>query len=123
MNSNIRLGEAGEKYACQYLQRNGYEILQANFRCKIGEIDLIARDNDTLVFIEVKTRSGNRYGLPQAAVTRRKKHKLRKTAQLYLLQQGLDLHACLLRFDCIAIVMTAEHREPQYFSHIKNIFL
>ena len=69
------LGKRGEVVACKYLQSNGYRILEKNYKTHIGEIDVIAEDGETLCFIEVKTRSGDGYGLPSEAVTLKKQDK------------------------------------------------
>ena len=78
--NNKHLGDRGESYAEDYLRRQGYRILTRNYRTKIGEIDLIADDHGTLVFIEVKTRSSVRYGIPSEAVNYKKKQKIIQTA-------------------------------------------
>lgn len=75
LNSRQRLGKSGEEAVAEYLKKNGYKILSKNYRCKLGEIDLIARDGKNLVFIEVKTRSGLRYGSPAAAVTLKNRYR------------------------------------------------
>ncbi|HKM40245.1 MAG TPA: YraN family protein, partial [bacterium] len=81
---NKTVGKQGEEFAQRYLARLGYRIIERNFSCPIGEIDLIAQDGNTLVFIEVKTRSSLRFGLPEEAVTRTKQQKLRNVASYYL---------------------------------------
>ena len=75
LNSRQRLGKIGEQAAAKFLKRHGYKILAQNYRCKLGEIDIIAKDGLVLVFIEVKTRSGTRYGSPAAAVNIRKQRQ------------------------------------------------
>jgi len=78
-------GEIAERYAIKLLEKNGYEILQKNFRNRFGEIDIIAKDGDTLVFVEVKARSSRRFGLPQEAVTKRKLFTIKKVGEYFLL--------------------------------------
>lgn len=78
------LGKTGELKAVAYLDRKGYQILQRNFRCRFGEIDVIAMDGDVLCFIEVKTRTTLRHGLPCEAVTEKKMLHIRRCAQVYL---------------------------------------
>jgi len=95
------LGRLGEDRAVRYLQREGFEILQRNYRSPFGEIDIIAREEETLVFVEVKTRSTKAFGLPQEAVNRRKQRQLIRTAQAYLGEKGGVLPPC--RFDVIAL--------------------
>jgi putative endonuclease len=80
-------GGVGERLAAQALRERGYHILQENFRCKYGEIDLVAEEAQDLVFVEVKTRRGSSFGLPEEAVTLRKRRKLAEVASYYL-----DLH-------------------------------
>src|SRR6266566_3987423 len=82
----------------------GYRILEQNFRCSQGEIDLVAEDEHDLIFVEVKTRRGNAYGLPEEAVTYRKRQKLVQVASCYL-----DLHACSersWRIDVVAVQLS-----------------
>ncbi len=84
-SSTRNLGSFGEKMATKFLQKKGYKILEKNFRSKSGEIDIVALDKDTLVFIEVKTRWTREYGPPEEAVTPRKIRSIIKTGQHYKL--------------------------------------
>lgn len=119
LNSRQRLGQSGEETVVRYLEKNGYTILIKNYRCKIGEIDIIARDSADLVFIEVKTRSGLGYGSPAAAVTTRKQRQITRAAQWYLAEQRLfDTPA---RFDVIS-VLGGESNNRQQIDHIINAF-
>ncbi len=112
MNNKVK-GDAGEALAKKYLAKNGYKILQQNYRNKIGEIDLIATKKDVLVFVEVKFRTTNKFGLPREAVNYLKQNKLRKVALSYLQQNGkLNEKA---RFDVIDIL-------DEQITHIKNAF-
>ncbi len=96
-----KLGPQGEEVAAGYLQRQGYQLLERNFRAKPGEIDIIARDGDTLCFVEVKTRASKDYGSGLESITTLKKRKLCQTALLYLTQNHLtDAKA---RFDVVSI--------------------
>lgn len=95
------LGRTGERLAAEELSRQGYHILEKNFRCSYGEIDLVAEDEQDLIFVEVKTRRGSAYGLPEEAVTLRKQQKIVQVASYYL-----DLHACSQRswrIDVVAV--------------------
>lgn len=95
------LGRTGERLAAEELARRGYLILEHNFRCSYGEIDLVAEDENDLIFVEVKTRRGNAFGLPEEAVTLRKQQKIVQVASYYL-----DLHACSersWRIDVVAV--------------------
>ena len=87
-----RLGDAGETAARGYLERKGYTILDANFRCPYGEVDLVARKDDCLVFLEVRTRSGNGFGSPEESITPEKGRRLIATAETYI-QSRTDLPA------------------------------
>lgn len=78
------LGKLGEIFAVKLLKANNYKIIDRNFRTKFGEIDVVAIDNDTLCFVEVKTRWGRKYGSPEEAVTFRKIARIKKAASLYI---------------------------------------
>lgn len=94
-------GVRGEEYAARYLGRNGYYILQRNYRCKGGEIDIIAKDKDTLVFIEVKTRRKGSHEMPEAALTRQKKRRLSVAATHFM--RSYHLTEPLFRFDLVGV--------------------
>jgi putative endonuclease len=112
-------GRIGERLAIEYLCRHGYEILEKNYRKQFGEVDIIAREQGTLCFVEVKTRHSSAYGAPFEAVDWRKQRQLSKIAQDYLLQkQLLDTAA---RFDVVAVMLTQEHRSVK-IELIKNAF-
>lgn len=103
------LGEKGETIAVRYLKKRGYRILEKNYVCKMGEIDLIAREKGTLVFIEVKTRGSIRFGPPEMAVDKRKQEQLSRAALFFLKEKGLvDEKA---RFDVVAIRLGPEGEE------------
>jgi putative endonuclease len=95
------LGRAGEKRAVAFLKDKGFTILETNFKTHIGEIDIIAKDNDVIVFVEVKTRSSDAFGLPSEAVTRKKQEKYFMVASEYL--RNRKLLDTLSRFDVIEI--------------------
>lgn len=84
MHTKDMLGKFGEAVAVKHLKAAGYEVISRNWRCDLGEIDIVARDRDTLVVCEVKTRSGTGYGSPLEAVTRDKAARLRTLASRYL---------------------------------------
>jgi len=117
MNS-IKVGDLGEQAAADYLQEVGYELLERKYRLKIGEIDIIASINNTLVFVEVKTRSSIRYGFPAEAVTYRKQQKIINTALCYLKYINQTTACC--RFDVIEIYL-AKLRVVKY-NHIIDAF-
>jgi putative endonuclease len=93
-------GQAGEDQALAHLQKNGHCLVERNFRCKGGEIDLVMREGGTLVFVEVRKRAGNAYGGAAASVTPRKQRRLIIAAQVYLQRYRMP-PAC--RFDVVAI--------------------
>jgi len=98
------LGRLGERLAAEKLLALGYSILERNFRCRYGEIDLVAEQAQDLVFVEVKTRRGTAYGLPEEAVTTRKQRKIVEVALHYI-----DIHACSersWRVDVVAVQLS-----------------
>jgi putative endonuclease len=97
----LSLGKKGEDLAVAHLEKLKYRILARNYQCSVGEMDIIARDKDTLVFVEVKTRATKDFGGPAAAVNGRKQRQLSKVALSYLNQKKLrDVPA---RFDVVAV--------------------
>jgi putative endonuclease len=101
-----RLGEAGEDLAAATLKKNGYKILARNYLTPLGEIDLIARQGKTLVFVEVKTRESMRFGSPQEAVSAAKQAKLRRLAEYYLKDKRLP--EIPVRFDVVAVILAED---------------
>jgi putative endonuclease len=102
------LGAAGESFAAAYLIRRGYALLARNWRCALGEIDLIARDGETLVFVEVRTRRSLAFGGPEESLTRAKRARLVRLAYGFLSQQPEP--AGEWRIDLIAILIGPEGR-------------
>ena len=84
------IGKRSERLAAEYLKRTGYRIIETNFRSKVGEIDIIAKEKGTIVFVEVKARSSSRFGSPKGAVTPAKQRKISMAALDYLKQSGAD---------------------------------
>ncbi len=118
LHNNQSKGKLGEDLAATYLQKKGYSIISRNFNSPFGEIDLIATFKNTLIFIEIKTRSGNEYGAPQEAVTPWKIKSITKTGQYFRL-----LHPKLpeaLQIDVIAISLNAEKNLPE-IGHLENV--
>jgi len=103
-----RLGERGEDAAVAYLKRTGFTIVERNWRCPNGEIDIIALDGDTLVLCEVKTRKGVAKGTPEDAVTPAKQKRYKRLAAAYVQFAGLD--EVQIRFDVITLLVLAEDR-------------
>ena len=116
-NKQQKFGESSENLAAWYLKENGYKILEQNYRNRLGEIDIIARDKKTIVFVEVKSRRSIRYGSPKWAVTPKKQRKISMVALYYLKTTNqIDAKA---RFDVVSI--TANRDEPQ-IEIVKNAF-
>ncbi len=110
--SNIEIGRKGEDIAVKYLKRHGYKILDRNFRSKRwGELDIVATKDETLVFVEVKTRVGTEYGEPVEAVTPYQLRALKRTGQHYKMEYPDTPEA--LRIDVISIVLDHETHEPK----------
>jgi len=117
--SNKTFGSYGESLARKYLQDLGYQILEENFRNKLGEIDIIARDGKTICFVEVKTRQSTTQGQPYESVTPWKIRKLSQMATFYLKHKYKTLEISS-RFDVISIFQ--EKTSPPAIKHIKNAF-
>ena len=116
-NARQVLGKEGERIAEQYLKRKGYKLVERNYRCSAGEVDLIVLDRRVIVFVEVKTRTGHGFGTPLEAVQPRKQRKMMQAAQFFLSQK--KLHQRDARFDVIGISWPA--REP-VIEHVENAF-
>ena len=116
-NGKLVLGKAGERVAEQYLKDKGYKLVERNYRCTAGELDLIVLDRRVVVFVEVKTRSGHGYGSPLEAVEFRKQRKMIRAAQYFLSEK--KLHQRDARFDVVGISWPG--REP-LVEHIENAF-
>lgn len=114
---NRALGDEGEALAAEFLVRRGFKILERNFRCRVGEIDIVARDDKTIVFVEVKARKNRLYGTPQLSVTPFKQRQISKAALTWLAKKG-QLDVCA-RFDVISITFVGQ--EPR-LEHIPNAF-
>lgn len=89
-NDRQQLGRWGENVAATYLEAQGYQILSRNWRTRRGEIDLVAQIGETIAFVEVKTRRGREFGLPEEALTTKKAARLQSLAQAYMMQNDLD---------------------------------
>lgn len=113
-----KLADKGEKLARMHLKKGGYEILETRWRWHRFELDIIARKGNIIAFVEVKTRTSDRFGLPQEAVTVRKQKRIIASAKAYAAKKRLDSY--LLRFDIIA-VMLPPGGDAQ-ITHIENAF-
>ena len=111
------LGKQGEEIAIRFLKKKGYRILIRNYVCKMGEMDIIAREKDTLVFVEVKTRTSAAFGPPQLAVNSTKQMQLSKVALYFLKEKKLE--EVKARFDVVAILLRPEGEEIEL---IKDAF-
>lgn len=103
MRAKDAVGAHGEQLAARWLVQSGMSIVEANWRCREGELDLIVRDGDETVFVEVKTRTSAAFGHPAEAVTRAKLARLRRLAGIWLEQH--DTHASAVRIDVVAVLL------------------
>ena len=117
LNRRQIFGRESESIAVKYLKKQGYKILEQNYRTKLGEIDVIAKDKNTLVFVEIKARRSDRYGNPKWAITPKKKRQMSKVALYYLkVTRQMDVKA---RFDVVTV--RSMENKPQ-MDIIKNAF-
>ena len=113
------VGSRGEQVAVKFLKKNGYKILQRNYRCKFGEIDIVCYDHGTIAFVEVKTRYSDTYGPPELSVTETKKRHIIKVALHYVAEkkiEGIDV-----RFDVVSVFHTPMKKYPA-ITLFKNAF-
>ena len=113
-------GRKGEKIAVRYLKRLGYKILNKNYKCKVGEIDIIARDGAEAVFVEVKTRRPDPSVRGAYAVNSRKREHIMKTASYYMAEERCALQP---RFDIIEVELDRETGKTRGINHIKAAFI
>ena len=116
-NGRLLLGKEGERVAERYLQKKGYVLVERNYRCPAGELDLIVLDRRVVVFVEVKTRTGLGFGSPLEAVEFRKQRKMIQVAQFFLAEKRLQQRDA--RFDVVGVSWLG--REP-IVEHIENAF-
>ena len=112
MSEHNDIGREGEDVAASYLMQNGYRIVARNWRYGPKEIDIVARDGETMVFVEVKTRSTLAFELPQEAVTKKKMKNLVEAADAYMIQNNIDLEG---RFDIVGVL---NGNPPKVIEHI-----
>lgn len=115
--NNRETGRLAETLACKSLIEKGYHILENNFRNRFGEIDIIARDKDILVFVEVKSKIGAEFGLPEEMVSRGKLRKVKNMATIYMKGEILPC-----RIDVIAVVLSREG-DPIRLTHYENVYM
>lgn len=113
-----KTGDLGEEYATQFLMGAGFEILDRNWRySRFGELDIIAKEGDTLVFIEVKTDKTGKFGNPEFWVTQNKQSQIRKIAEAYIFEK--EICDTDIRFDVVGVIIS---NDKPWFRHIKNAF-
>lgn len=118
--STVNIGNQGENLACEYLKKQGYKILERNYRIRGGEIDIVARDGQYLVFVEVKTRYSHEYGLPIESITPWKIKHLLKTAKFYLQKIGWEGEPYRLDFVGIDFAQNQENPEIELIENITS---
>jgi putative endonuclease len=118
--ARMALGERGEKFAARHLRHHGYKVLTRRFKARGGEIDLVCRHNDWLVFVEVKTRRSEQYGLPSESVKADKQCHASKTALDYLRLLGNP--RVRWRFDIVEVILQDDARKPSDVRIIQNAF-
>ena len=116
-NRRKKFGEKGEALAAGQLKKEGYQIIETNYRTKLGEIDIIAKDKDTIVFVEVKARSSVRFGSPKWAVTPQKQKKISVVALYYL--KSTNQSNAKARFDVVTVAL---NQDKPRIEIIKNAF-
>lgn len=114
---NLRTGRLGETMAKEYLENKGFEILEHNCKNKYGEIDLVCKDKDSIVFVEVKTRIGELFGGPEGSLNRNKMRRVIKNAQAYMVRFGRGYN---YRIDAICIVLEQD-KKVKRIDHYQNI--
>ena len=115
MDRRRQTGQQGEEIAASYLTERGYKVIARNWRAQVGELDIIVEDGDSLVFVEVRTRRGEQFGLPEESITPAKQARLIELAQTYL--QETEAVTCSWRIDVVAVQLGPGL--PQ-INHIKN---
>lgn len=116
MDNNISKGKRGELLANDYLKKNGYKIIEMNYRNQIGEIDIISYKDNILNFVEVKTRTSFKYGYAFEAVNRKKQNKIIKTSMVYI--KWKNIKNIQFRYDIIEVYLMGNIK----INHIKNAF-
>jgi putative endonuclease len=114
------LGLRGEAAAARFLKRKGYRILARHLDSPLGELDIIAVDGRTIVFVEVKTRASTNAGMPAEAIDERKRRRMTQAALAYLKSNGLLNYSA--RFDVVAIIWTEVAKRPESIEHFENAF-
>lgn len=116
---NIKLGSLGEQLAEKYLKEKGHLILEKNYRTKLGELDIIAKKDNTIIFLEVKTRTSDAFGAPREAVGNKKQKTIQRLSQQYILHRKLEALSFNYRFDVIEVKIVGKRYKIE---HIKDAF-
>ena len=118
LNADQAAGRRGEDLAHRYLQKRGFTVIARNYRARSGiaELDIVAKDGETLVFVEVKARSSDKYGPPDRAVGEEKRRRLFRGAREYVRRAGADWEH--VRFDLVSVVLS----EPPHCTHLRDVF-
>lgn len=118
VDTRRKLGNRGEKIAAKFLRKQGYQIIEKNYRSRLGEIDIVAKEDESVVFVEVKTRCSTHFGLPEEALSYDKRRRLSKLALGYLAHRRIKDTNC--RFDVVSILM--DNNRANHVKLIKNAF-
>lgn len=121
VDTRKKLGNRGEKIAAKFLRKQGYRIIEKNYHSRLGEIDIVAKEDESIVFVEVKTRCSTDFGLPEEALSYDKRRRLSKLALGYLAHWRIKDTDC--RFDVVSILMDNKKvRKVKHIKLIKNAF-
>lgn len=112
MAAHNEVGKKGEELAQKFLSENGYQILCTNWHYGKGEIDIVAKKDETMIFVEVKTRENNAFGEPETFVTKKKQKQIIKTADAFIQMKNIDLES---RFDVISVILGKNNFEIHHF--------
>ncbi len=115
--SNVHIGREGEAAAARFLQQLGYEIIRRNFTVRGGEIDIIARDNNAIVFVEVKSYRSFEFGAPESWVDERKQKRIGLAAERFLMDNNIE--DCDCRFDVLTVDLS---QRPPHIKHLQDAF-
>lgn len=118
MNTRKKLGNRGERIAASFLRKQGCQIIEKNYHSRLGEIDIVAKEGESIVFVEVKTRRSADFGLPEEALSYDKRRRLSKLALNYLAHRRIEGSNC--RFDVVSILM--DNNKVKHIELIKNAF-
>lgn len=125
MGENKKIGKIGEDFAANYLIENRYDILNRNYNSRLGEIDIIARKENTICFIEVKSRRSIKCGIPAESVTNIKQQHIRRTAEYFIMKEGYKIpnfKSTTFRFDVCNIILNANGDAMESMEYIENAF-